>query len=738
MKNKYLLNYLLGTIILVSATSVYAGVRLDDIDVGTDDRLLFTAEQKIPGVAEYKSLYCTKLGDEKIKSAPVLLTCFPERMELLDEGKILQVRNIDGLSRFSTEEGKITRISDGKREKIIRTFPVSASPDGKWYCTVEPVRKASGNLILVNSKTLLQKTLIENVDLDYSSVKVKWAPDGKALLYENNGGVYFSTPDAVFKNLQVNESFRKIGEGSIDSVQWTQTKKIIYLKDDVVYSIEQNELYTRGLYSTLVGNGKIIARLPVEFNCLSDKFWCNGSGSRIAVISRGNILSLYSVSGDEKNKFAKIDLICPLTEVSGTSLGYELFWNGEGKALLWNDCLDYTTNERTGTLYSVESEMQVLAAAKKSINPILSPDSKKIVYTDRGVLKVFDITSMTETASFNKEPVISAVWAGRSGLYVGGRNTVSFLNLVSQESKVLFLSSAESAYWYAGFIVTSIPGENGYYCYDSERNIWVEYKIPDVILKANDRNGKYRAYVGKATNQKYENTIFVRSLAGKTNTYSIFPDSIIECDDVKRVALAFDAMENAEGLGKVLNTISEYGVKGTFFVNGEFIRRYPEKTRLIASSGNDCGSLFYTAADLVENNFMIDSSFITRGLARNEDEYFSVAHRELSLLWHAPYYHDTELIRMSGTAAGYEYVSAFAKFTDRTTYERSYAKKEEYKSAAEIINGLTEVLEDGMIIPVCIGKANGTRKDYVYEKLDVLISSILECGYEITDVQGLK
>ena len=43
-----------------------------------------------------------------------------------------------------------------------------------------------------------------------------------------------------------------------------------------------------------------------------------------------------------------------------------------------------------------------------------------------------------------------------------------------------------------------------------------------------------------------------------------------------------------------------------------------------------------------------------------------------------------------------------------------------------------------MVISVTIGKADGTRKDYVYQKLDLLISAIIESGYEITDVQGLK
>lgn len=738
MKKTNLLNYLLGTIILVSASSVYAGVKLDDIDVASDDRLLFTSEQKVPGVAEYKSLYCTKLGDEKITSAPVLLTCFPERIELLDEGKILQIRNKDGLSRYSTEEGKITKVDDGNHGKTLRTFPIASSQDGKWYCTVNPVKKATGNLVLVNSKTLLQKVLVENVDLDYSSMKVKWAPDGKALLYENNNSVYFATPDAVVKNLQVNENFRKIGEGSIDSVQWTQNKKIIYLKDDVVYCIEQNELYTRGLYSTLVGNGKIISRLPVEFNCLTDKFWCNGKGNRIAVISRGNILSIYTVGIEEKNAHAKIDLICPLTEVAGTSLGYEMFWTADGKALLWNDSMDYADNEKTGTIYSVENNMAVVAKASRSIAPVMSPDNRKLAYTDNGALKVFDLSSMLETASYDKESVISVAWAGRNALYIGGKKTVSFFNVLTKESNILFLSSVDKAYWNAGFIVTKISDEKGFYCYDAEKNIWVPYRIPDVELSAKDKNGRYRAYVGKATNAEYDNTIFVRCLSGKTYTYSVFPDAMKENCNGRKVALALDAMENSEGLGKVLHVLSEYGIKVTFFVNGEFIRRYPEKTRLIANSGNDCGSLFYTAADLVENNFVIDASFITRGLARNEDEFFAATKKELALLWHAPYYHDTQLIRTSGNTAGYEYVSAFSKFSDRTTYERSQEKAEPYKSASEIINGMVEGLEDGMIIPVCIGKANGTRKDYLYEKLDLLIAAILESDYEITDVQGLK
>lgn len=737
MKKKYLLNYLLGVIVLVSVSSVYAGVKLDDIDISTDDRLIFTAQKKIPDGDKYKSLYYTKLGDEKINSSPSILTYFPERMELINEGKILQIRNIDGVSRYNIQDEKIIKINEEKTSKNVRTFPVVVSSDGKWYCTVEPVKKASGNLVLVNSKTLLQKIIVQDIELDYSSLKVKWSPDGKALLYEKNNCVYFTTPDAVFKNLQTNDTFRKIGQGTIDSVQWIQSKKILYVKDDVVYSIDQNELYTRGLYSTLVGNGKIIARLPIKFSFLSDKFWCNANGSRIAIISNGNILYLYTIN-EEKNTDIKIDLIYPLTSISKNSLGFSLFWNTNNKALLWNDTIDYENNEKNGTLYSIENDMIILTKAKKSFIPILSPDNKKIAYTDDGKLKIFDLSSMNEIEIFNKEPVVSIAWNGKNNIYVGGKYSVSLFNFISQESKVLFLSSVDKAYWNGGFIIAKIPEEKGFYYFDSEKNIWKSYNGLDFEMNAKDRNGKYRAYSGSCLNPKFENTIFVRSLSTKAFTYSVFPEAMQEEKKQKKVALVFDAMENAEGLENILYTLSKYELKGTFFINGEFIRRYPEKAKLIADSKNECGSLFWTSADLVENNFVIDSSFIIRGLARNEDEYFATTQKELSLLWHAPYYHDTELIRESGKDAGYEYVSAFSKFSDRITYENSLEKGKEYKTATQIIDSIIEELHNGMVIPVNIGKVNGTRKDYVYEKLDLLISAIIESGYDITEVRLLK
>ena len=55
----------------------------------------------------------------------------------------------------------------------------------------------------------------------------------------------------------------------------------------------------------------------------------------------------------------------------------------------------------------------------------------------------------------------------------------------------------------------------------------------------------------------------------------------------------------------------------------------------------------------------------------------------------------------------------------------------------EIIDYVIENLEPGSIIPISVGIASGTRGDYLYDKLDVLISAILSEGYEIVTVSEL-
>mgnify|MGYP003508768144 CR=1 FL=1 len=71
---------------------------------------------------------------------------------------------------------------------------------------------------------------------------VKWAHDSSFFVYEKDGNIYFCNPEALLTNVEVDESFRKIGRGSINSVNWISDNSLIYIDDYLVYQISSKEL----------------------------------------------------------------------------------------------------------------------------------------------------------------------------------------------------------------------------------------------------------------------------------------------------------------------------------------------------------------------------------------------------------------------------------------------------------------------------------------------------------------
>lgn len=61
----------------------------------------------------------------------------------------------------------------------------------------------------------------------------------------------------------------------------------------------------------------------------------------------------------------------------------------------------------------------------------------------------------------------------------------------------------------------------------------------------------------------------------------------------KVVALTFDAGANADGVDRILPILKENNIKGTFFLTGKFIEKYPDKVRKIVASGGDIGNHTY-------------------------------------------------------------------------------------------------------------------------------------------------
>ncbi|MBQ4378694.1 MAG: polysaccharide deacetylase family protein [Treponema sp.] len=736
-------------------SSLYSQVKFENPQINAESKYLFTVSHSLGGTYSYKTLF---LADATKTDTTRILTCFPERMELLSGGGVLQVRNRYGTARYSVADSTLSWIN---REDSIPAgakamLPQAVSPDGKWSCFVRKTDAATGKLYLKNMSTLEEFLLNDRCNFDYDEIPAKWAGDGSIFVYEKGGNLYFGDPKAVYQKVQMDEEFRKIGEGTINSVTWASSKYLIYINRDLVYKISSKELYTRGLYSPMVGIGIVIGRLPLGFDARKDRFWVNQLINRIVVINSNSVISSYKVNGTASSYLTSV-YSKPFKDVQGSPVDYDVFFCGDGTQILWVNLIGLEDGKRNSSVYRLSSELQELNRVENATRPLLSPDGRKIVFASQRLAYIYDLNNWRETGRLGNEKVISYVWNGNTSLYIGGDSTVREWKLGSdgrfeKEGRMLFLSSANTAFWKpnAQNIVCAQSAVNKatFYDYDPFKNVWqtsaedtrtsFEFMKKAEVNVYAVQNAHYRVYTGLTDNKLYENALYIRNFAGSGKSYAVYPETIKPADERKKVALVFDALDSADGLTHILSVLADFNIKATFFLNGEFIRRYPKECKQIIESGHDCGSMYFSTADLTEKGFIIDEEFIRRGLARNEDEFFSATGRELSLLWHAPYYKATKEIKKAGEASGYRYIEAGRLALDSYTLEKAADGNKWYLSAKDLVKLYADAAEPDMIIPINVGITDGTRTDYLYEKLSLLIGNFLDLGYDFTLVRNLK
>ena len=152
---------------------------------------------------------------------------------------------------------------------------------------------------------------------------------------------------------------------------------------------------------------------------------------------------------------------------------------------------------------------------------------------------------------------------------------------------------------------------------------------------------------------------------------------------------------------------------------------------MIAGRNHVCASMFFSGANLLElarDGYVVDGDFIARGLARNEDEFLAATGKELSLLWHAPFYKATQAMKDAGARAGYEYFEAGRFSLDAADYADGNGGRWHMKSS-EIVLFYVENSFPGCRIPVTIGKSSSGRADYLYQKLDLLVDALIFEGF---------
>jgi peptidoglycan/xylan/chitin deacetylase (PgdA/CDA1 family) len=102
--------------------------------------------------------------------------------------------------------------------------------------------------------------------------------------------------------------------------------------------------------------------------------------------------------------------------------------------------------------------------------------------------------------------------------------------------------------------------------------------------------------------------------------------------DRKIIALTFDAGANAGGVDKILEILEKENIKGTFFLTGKFIEKYPSEVQKIILSEGDLGNHSYSHPHFTQ----ISSEKITHELEKTE-ELISKLGAEFKPIFRFPY-----------------------------------------------------------------------------------------------------
>lgn len=714
----------------------FAGIKFGDADINNNDEILYTIRQEIPGAFSYRSLFKAKIENGAVNGEPALISCFPEQMELLCGGKILQVRNRYGTAWIDTATKSVEwkKYSAEIPVNSMRLSKVSVSPNGEWICYAEKNGYATGKLFLKNINSSKEICLDENSSFNYENISVKWSADSSVLVYAKNGNVYFCNPSAVARGVEVDEKFRKIGPGTINSVNWTGGKFLVYIDSDLVYKISSKELYTLGLYSGIIGKGQMVGRLPSQFMASKDTFSVNSDVSSMVLVQNGKIFTYFKIN---RNTCDYLDIIYsgPYVDLSASLLESEILWDLNGSPIVWMRMLPYGGQRIKSSVYHLENRLSKFLDISDSGRPVVSPDGKNCAFYSGSSVYIYDTKNWKRVNKVEGENVVSLLWENDSTLIIGGDRTIRSWKILEQNPEILAVSSAVNGFWNNGQI-TADSGNGKFFVFNEEKKTWAQKETETSRRPNNLRNERYRLFCGETANPLFENALYIRTLFGKAITRPVYQESVKKIPERKKVALAFDAYDNADGLPRVLYTLNRYLVTGTFFLNGEFIRRYPNETKQISLSRNECASMFFSTSELTQPGFLVNEDYVRRGLARNEDEFNAVTGKELSLMWHAPYYAASEKIIQDGKKAGYDYIDIKNSDCDSVTLEQAVAGKGKYLCPGELIESYIKTLAEGeKVIPVTVGISRGTRESYLYDNLDLLISAILDAGYEIVPLR---
>jgi len=748
------------------ALPLWGEVWFSDLDLTAFDRLLFRAEADSPGFGPYRTLFAAELSDGRLEQ----LTFFPERASLV--AGALQLENRFGLFRTDATLAKPAAVAGppcfvaGGQVESGKLDLVVSSPDGRWLLALRPTSAAFGELLLYDlSQGGQQSVASTGVELSLKDAPALWSPESDFFLYAKRGSLYYFSVSQLREKRVLEVPYRLLGKGTVRNVRWgpasllADGNAMYYVTGTLVYRLSARELFTRSLYGGFLPIGQLAGKLPFELDPNFDEFWVAPDGAQLLVGKGGRNLFLVPLSPED---YSGPSLSLPYLYLPGSGAVRKLLWLRSGKILVLVESRQRGAGS-TGVYLLSAADLRTLPSFRRIpeegvLDLALSADESSVAVMRADGVTVHESGSWQKRQSLSHSRPLHVVWTPAGELIVAGAWLTELWNPGSGTKRLLCLSQ---------------PGNSSFS--EDERTILTEvqgayYRRPAAagsagpwsatgsaaLRQPRSQSAAYRVYLEDSPDRFLRNRVMVRDLrqygtrellARQQPGYESFPPEEEPSDPLlfahgsrirrREVALVFDVVDAVEGLASILSSLEEYGIRATFFVNGDALRRYPDAIREIAGAGHEVGSLFFTHFNMTDDRFKVDGQFIKQGLARAEDEYHAVTGRELALLWHAPFYFANSQIITAGRELNYSYVSRDVDTLDWVTEDPGKAAPDIYFPAAELIERIVVRKKPGSILPVLAGKPGGLREDYLFQKLDLLVDALLSRGYSVVTVSSL-
>jgi peptidoglycan/xylan/chitin deacetylase (PgdA/CDA1 family)/WD40 repeat protein len=743
---------LLKSLILVPLLGIFS---FSSLDLSQDNKLLYTLHSDPSG---FRQGYGSLLMHQLEQGTQQILSFYPEKTYYNTGDEVFYIQNRLGLFQGNLETHRMNSMDfypsygPGNPPRLGRLEPLSLSPDGNYIIYFQRQGVVSGNLVLRDLVRNTESIIAEDIEPDYTDPLAKWSPDSRIFCYSKENEIYYFSISQYLEGRIGIDRAHKIGNGGINSFNWTKDNSLVYIDGRNIYKIHATEIFALSFYDTPLQIGTVAGRLFVDFQSSRDKFWISPDGQNILVKKGEGNIFLYDMEFRDYNMNSRL-ISLPFMKMPVGSTVEKILWSSKGKiTMLTRNRLNQGGGSIVFIYDSTNPDAGIVELNQRGIlDMALSPDEKIVsLITPNSIIlrgyEQWDVIMEKEIDS-----IVSHHWKNSREILYFGEYMSGEWDYLSDRNDFLILSQPENyGFNTHGLIQMESRGQN--YTWDVENQRWNESE-DNYIRDPRLSSSKYRVFLEPKGGVYFEEMIMLRKIDGYgtlplvqnigevpedfplNDSNPIVTDGyFIHGSRIRRreVALVFNIVSEDNGLLDVLNTLSEYNLRCTFFVNGNFIRKYPGALRILVDEGHEIGSLFYTNMDFSDGQYNLDEDFIIRGLARNEDEFFKATGSEVSTLWHAPWYYVNSMIIDASKSINYTYVSRDIDSLDWVgiNYEQLYAP------ASDLIDRIMKMKKPGSIISIDIG-VEEIRDDYLYQKIDHIKKELLRQGYEIVDVSTI-